>query len=70
MIDLIIWIALTMSIAPAVLAVYIFSVLVNSGGMVSIPADKYNELELIASICILCILVIAWGGFTIRKLRR
>ena len=69
MIDIIIWVALTMSIAPAVLVVHLFSLLANSGGMIAIPMDKYNELELWASISILCVLVIAWACFTVRKLR-
>ena len=67
MIDLIIWIALTMSIGTGVLAVWVFNHLVSGGVIIG---DKYNEIELIASICILALVVIGWCGFTVRKLRR
>jgi len=63
-VDLVIWIALTMSIAPAVLAVWIFSHLVAGHIIVS---DSYNPAELGISIAILVLVVIAWCGFVIRK---
>lgn len=67
MLDLIIWIALTMSIAPAVLAVWVFAHL-NAGHI--IVGDSYNLVELITASLILCLLIIAWCGFTARELRR
>ena len=67
MLDALIWIALTMSIAPAVLAVWVFAHL-NAGH--TIVGDSYNPVELITAVAILCVLVIAWCGFVIKKLRR
>ena len=64
--NLIIWIALTMSIAPAVLAVWVFNHLVSGGVIIG---DKYNEVELIFATAILCLVVIALIFFTARKLR-
>lgn len=67
MLDLIIWIALTMSIGTGIGMVWVFSHLISGGIIVG---DKYNEVELIASIAILVAVVIALVGFTVRKLRR
>jgi len=64
--DLIIWVALTMSIAPAVLAVWIFSKLCAG---TTIVGDSHNLLELYISIAILVLVGIAWCCFTIRKLK-
>ena len=67
MIDVLIWIALTMSIGTGVLAVWVFNHLV-SGGVIT--GDKYNEVELILASAILVLVSIALVGFTVRKLRR
>lgn len=67
MIDVLIWIALTMSIAPAVLVVWLFNHLVGGGIIVG---NSYNLIELILAIAILVCLIAGWVGFTIRKLRR
>lgn len=64
--DILTWTALTMSIAPAALAVWVFNHLIAGGIIVG---DCYNSIELNASIIILVLVVIAWCGFTIRKLR-
>ena len=64
--DIIIWVALTMNLAPAVLAVWIFSKLCAG---FTIVGDSYNLLEVWVSMAILASLVIAWVGFTVRKLR-
>lgn len=66
MLDIIIWIALTMSIGTGVLAVWVFSHLVAGH---TIGGDSYNLMELWASIAILAFVLIAWCGFIIKKLR-
>jgi len=66
MIDLIIWIALTMSIGTAVLAVWVFSHLVSGGIIVG---DSYNLIELWIARAILMLVALAWCGFIIKKLR-
>lgn len=66
MIDTLVWIALTMSIAPALLAVWIF-IQLNTG--YTIVGDSYNLIELIAASLILGLLIIGWVGFTVKKLR-
>ncbi len=70
MVDVIIFIALMMSLGTGVGMVYIFHLLVNSGGSITIPTDKYNGIELIAATAILVLVIIALVLFTIRKLRR
>ena len=65
--DLIIWIALTMNIGTAVLAVWFFNHLAGGGIIVG---DSYNLIELWCAMAILVLLIIAWVGFTIRKLRQ
>ncbi len=64
--DIIIWIALVMSIGTSILAVWVFNHLVSGGIIVG---DKYNEVELILATVILVAVVIALIGFTVRKLR-
>ena len=66
MLDIIIWIALTMSIGTAVGMVWVFNHLASGGIIVG---DSLNLIELNASIAILCVLVIAWCGFVVKKLR-
>ena len=65
MLDALIWIALTMSIAPAVLAVWVFAHL-NAGHV--IVGDNLNLIELGLAMAILCVVVIALVLFTVRKL--
>ncbi len=69
MLDFIIWVSLMMSLGTGVLAVWVFGILLNSEGSIVVPVDKYTEIELIASILILCVAVIALICFTVRKLR-
>lgn len=66
MIDLLIWIALTMSLGTAILAVWVFNHLVSGGIIVG---DSYNLIELWASMAILVIVVMAWCGFIVKKVR-
>ena len=66
MLDFIIWIALTMSLATGVLAVWVFNHLVSGGIIIG---DKYNLIELWAAIAILVLVGIALVGFTVRILR-
>lgn len=66
MINIIIWIALTMSIGTGVLAVWVFRYL-NAG--FTIVGDSYNLIELILATSILVLVVISLVGFTVRKLR-
>ncbi len=70
MIDVIIFIALMMSLTTGVGMVYLFNLLVNSDGSITIPTDKYNGIELIAAIAILCVVAIALVCFVVRKLRQ
>ncbi len=80
--DAIIWSALTASLATSIFAVWVFyrlltnDVVVTSTGANAIvyvtmwqSIDKYNFVELGAAITILCVVVIAWVIFTIRKIR-
>ena len=67
MIDVIIFIALMMSLATGVGMVFVFKCLVAGSVIVG---DKYNEAELIASIAILVCVVIALACFVVRKLRQ
>ena len=64
--DIIIFFALMMSLGPSIGMVWLFRHLVGGG---VITGDKYNEAELIASICILALVVIALISFTVRKMR-
>ena len=66
MIDVLIWIALTMSIGTAILAVWVFNHLASGGIIVG---DSYNSIELWASMAILVLLIIALVCFTIKNLR-
>ena len=67
MIDLLIFIALMMSLGTGVGMVWVFSQLVSGAVIVG---DKYNLIELWAAMAILALVVIALVSFTIRKLRR
>ena len=67
MIDLIVWVALMMSLATSIGMVWSFSILLNGSIIVG---DKYNEVELIAAIAILGLVIVALIGFTVRILRR
>ena len=64
--DAIIWSALTLSLATSIGMVWIFNRLCE--GYI-IVGDKYNYVELMAAITILAIVLVAWLGFTIRKVR-
>ena len=64
--DAIIWSALTLSLATSIGMVYVFNRLCE--GYI-IVGDKYNFVELMAAITILCLVVIAWVIFTVRKIR-
>ncbi|KKN74961.1 hypothetical protein LCGC14_0384630 [marine sediment metagenome] len=66
MLDIIVWVALMMSIGTGALAVWVFSVLVSGAVIVG---DKYTLIELTLASAILCLLVAALIGFTARKLR-
>ncbi len=70
MIDAIIFYALMMSLATGVGVVYLFNLLVNSDGSITIPTDRYNEAELIAATLITALVVIALVCFVVRKIRR
>ena len=67
MLDVIIWVALTMSLGTAVLAMWVFRTLITHGG---IGADGLNPLELSISIVIFLFVLVAWCGFIIRKWRK
>ena len=66
MTDILIFIALMMSLATGILAVWVFNYLVSGGAIVG---DKYNEIELWLAISITALVLVALIGFTIRKLR-
>jgi len=63
--DKIIWVALTVSIPPAMGMVRLFWQLHNGATPVG---DKYVYFELIAASCILVLLIIFWGIFSVKKL--
>ncbi len=66
MIDVIIFIALMMSLATGIGMVWVFNHLVSGGVIIG---DKYNEVELWASILITALVVIALVCFVVRKIR-